>query len=68
VTHYGKEIDVVPGEHVKFEIDEIEPPPPVHQPKGRAPNEIKPSRAPLDETGAFKEPEGQYAHQSGTNV
>jgi hypothetical protein len=53
---------------VSFEILPIEEPPPVHQPKGRAPSEIKPSRAPLDETGAFQEPEGQYAHQSGTNV
>jgi hypothetical protein len=53
---------------VHFTIAPIAVPEPVHQPQGRAPSEIKPSKAPLDETGAFQVPEGQYAHQSGTNV
>jgi alpha,alpha-trehalose phosphorylase len=68
ITHYGEEVAVIPEEPVHFTIDPITAPEPVHQPKGRAPSEIKPSKALLDETGAFQEPEGQYAHQSGTNV
>ena len=46
----------------------LEPPPPVKQPKGRAPGEIRPAGTHLGETGALYEVEGDYAHQSGTAV
>lgn len=68
ITHYGEEVAVVPETPVHFTIAPIPVPEPVRQPHGRAPSELKPSKALLDETGTFQEPEGQYSHQSGTNV
>ena len=68
IEHYGEELAVVPNEPVTLQLPEIPTPEPVKQPKGRAPSEVKPSRLPLDETGVPVSTDGQYAHQSGTNV
>lgn len=68
LTHYGERLIVEDGAPVTRTIEAIPQPPVIHQPKGRAPDEIKTTGTLLDDTGALLEVEGDYPHQSGTAV
>ncbi|MFT4048407.1 MAG: glycosyl hydrolase family 65 protein [Solirubrobacterales bacterium] len=68
ITHCGEQLVVAVDAPVSRKIEEIPPPSPVKQPKGRAPDEIKTTGTQLDETGALLEVEGDYPHQAGHAV
>jgi hypothetical protein len=67
-THFGEKHIVAERETITLPIDPIHRPPTVHQPKGRAPDEIKTTGTHLDETGALLQVEGDYPHQTGSAV
>lgn len=68
ITHFGEELVIEPGADVRRKIEPVPVPPPVSQPKGRAPDEVKRIGTHLDETGALLEVEGDYPHQTGYAV
>lgn len=67
-THFGDRHTVTTGDSITLPIEAIARPSTVHQPKGRAPDEIKTTGTHLDETGALLEVEGDYPHQTGSAV
>lgn len=67
-THFSEKHIVSARETITLPIDEIPRPATVHQPKGRAPDEIKTTGTHLDETGALLQIEGDYPHQTGSAV
>jgi alpha,alpha-trehalose phosphorylase len=67
-THFGDRHQVTTGDSITLPIEAIARPSTVHQPKGRAPDEIKTTGTHLDETGALLEVEGDYPHQTGSAV
>jgi alpha,alpha-trehalose phosphorylase len=67
-THFGEQHLVATKETITLPIASIPRPSTVHQPKGRAPDEIKTTGTTLDETGALLQIEGDYPHQTGHAV
>ncbi|MGH2907117.1 MAG: glycoside hydrolase family 65 protein, partial [Solirubrobacterales bacterium] len=68
IRHHGEDILVDGDGPVTLPIAAIEELPAPTQPKGRAPGELRPPEPQFDETGALREVEGPYAHQSGGAV
>lgn len=68
ILHREEQVTVVPGEPAVRAIAMLEEPPPVRQPRGRAPDEIKRTGTHLGETGALLEVEGEYSHQTDVTI
>jgi alpha,alpha-trehalose phosphorylase len=64
ISHHGERLIVEPGAPVERQIQPIAAPPAVHQPKGRAPDEIKRTGTEFDETGTLVEVHADFPHQS----